>query len=71
MAVNLSQRRELGVALAALPLGSTRPTVAHATGGSGLGLSIAQAVVEAHGGTATAASAVGGSHFTIELPAAP
>ncbi len=71
MAVNLSQRRELGVALAALPLGSTRPTVAHATGGSGLGLRSPRPLFEAHGGTATAASAFGGSHFTIELPAAP
>jgi two-component system OmpR family sensor kinase len=40
-----------------------------ATGGNGLGLSIVQAIVEPHGGTATAISTVGsGSCFTIEFP---
>jgi two-component system, OmpR family, sensor histidine kinase BaeS len=39
------------------------------TGGSGIGLSIARAIVEAHGGTLTAASEPGrGSCFTIDLP---
>jgi signal transduction histidine kinase len=38
--------------------------------GLGLGLSVVKAVVEAHGGTATVASAVGqGSEFTVTLPA--
>ena len=47
------------------PFFSTRP------GGSGLGLPTAQRIVEAHGGTLAAASAVGtGTAFTIRLPAA-
>ena len=41
------------------------------TGGSGLGLSIVEAVARAHGGRATAASTEGeGSRFTVELPIA-
>jgi signal transduction histidine kinase len=39
-------------------------------GGSGLGLTIARSLVEAHGGRITAANAPeGGAVFTIELPA--
>lgn len=42
------------------------------TGGSGLGLSIVRKLVEAHGGTVTAASTVGqGSLFTLRLPRLP
>lgn len=40
-----------------------------ASGGAGLGLSIAQAIVEAHGGTITLDTALGaGCRFTISLP---
>ena len=40
-----------------------------ATGGTGIGLSIAKAIVEAHGGVITAESRPGtGSHFTVTLP---
>ena len=39
------------------------------TGGAGIGLSIARAIVEAHGGTIHAASELGkGSEFRIVLP---
>ena len=39
------------------------------TGGSGLGLAICRELIEAHGGTVTAASELGeGSTFTIRLP---
>ncbi|MEV7179969.1 HAMP domain-containing sensor histidine kinase [Kitasatospora sp. NPDC093679] len=41
-----------------------------ATGSTGLGLSIVQAVVQAHGGTVDAASRPGRTVFTVRLPAA-
>jgi two-component system sensor histidine kinase BaeS len=40
---------------------------ARATGGSGLGLSIVKAIVEAHGGAVTARND-GGAEFEIDLP---
>jgi two-component system sensor histidine kinase BaeS len=44
---------------------------ARETGGSGLGLAIVHGLVEAHGGTVTASSALGrGTTFTIRMPAA-
>jgi two-component system, OmpR family, sensor histidine kinase BaeS len=43
-----------------------------ATGGAGIGLSIAKAIVDAHGGTISAVSEPGrGSDFRITLPAGP
>jgi len=48
------------------------PARARATGGAGLGLAIVKQLVEAHGGSVTAANAeAGGAVFTVELPAAP
>jgi len=42
------------------------------TGGSGLGLTIARQLVEAHGGTISASNRAGaGARFTIALPSAP
>ena len=45
------------------------PSRTRATGGSGLGLTIARRLVEAHGGTIEAESVLGeGSRFTVRLP---
>jgi two-component system OmpR family sensor kinase len=47
------------------------PSRARSAGGAGLGLSIVDAVTDAHGGRAGASAAeAGGAVFTIELPLA-
>jgi len=64
-----------GIAPEALPLIFDRfyradPARSEATGESGLGLAIAKALVEAHGGTLSVESTVGqGTTFRIDLPA--
>ncbi|MEC5181196.1 sensor histidine kinase [Arthrobacter sp. CG_A4] len=52
---------------------ATGPTVAEPTaeGTSGLGLSIVQSIVEAHGGTVEVISRPGRTEFTVRLPAGP
>jgi signal transduction histidine kinase len=63
-----------GIAAAILPTVFERfvradPSRSRATGGAGLGLSIAQALVAAHGGTISAANRVPhGAEFSIRIP---
>ena len=48
------------------------PSRTRATGGFGLGLAIAKALVEAYGGAITADSSPGrGTRMTVELPVGP
>ena len=48
------------------------PSRSRTTGGAGLGLTIAKQLVEAHGGSISVDSTVGGgSRFTFELPLSP
>jgi two-component system OmpR family sensor kinase len=48
------------------------PSRTRASGGSGLGLSIVAAIVEAHGGTVTVETNPGdGATFTVRLPTTP
>jgi len=48
------------------------PSRTRATGGAGLGLTVAKQLIEAHGGTIAATSVVGeGSTFTFDLPLKP
>jgi len=67
--------RGAGIATADLPHVFERfyrgdPSRTRVTGGFGLGLAIAKALVEAYGGTITAASTPGkGTRMTVELPA--
>lgn len=56
--------------LAAAAVGPPR-TAASSEGTSGLGLSIVQSIVEAHGGTVSVASVPGRTEFTVRLPDAP
>ena len=64
----------VGIAAEALPrifdaFEQAEATAIRRYGGLGLGLTIARAIVEAHGGTITVRSAEGrGSAFVVELP---
>ena len=67
-----SLRRPGGTTAVAAPgVGVPSATAAASEGTSGLGLSIVQSIVEAHGGTAEVTSKPGRTQFIVRLPAAP
>ena len=63
--------RAVRVPAGAVPAGRGPAEQASAEGTSGLGLSIVQSIIEAHGGTVAVASRPARTEFTVSLPARP
>lgn len=63
--------RTVRVPAGAVPVGGSPVDQASAEGTSGLGLSIVQSIIEAHGGTVAVASRPGRTEFTVRLPVRP